>query len=85
MGCCGGGNRSIRSSQIVSRERKSQPAPTIRKSADNKNAARPAPINRQYIVKQLSCPKCKYPTMLVHIAGRERHQCTNNSCRLVLQ
>lgn len=84
--CCSGNKRAIRSSSSVSRQSADKPAktPTVRKVVRN-NQSQPAPISRQYVIKRQECPKCGHPTMLVHIANRERQQCTNLDCRFIIQ
>ena len=85
MGCCGSGKRSIRSSGAVkSSEKQTAKVPVVRRIARS-GAATPASVQRQYIVARQACPKCGYPAMLVHISGRERQQCTNTDCRLIIQ
>ena len=84
MSCCGGKNRSIRStSKPIQKETVKPIQPTTRKVT--KNSSTPVAPNRQSLVHRQACPKCGHPTMLVHIARRERQQCTNPECKLVLQ
>jgi len=89
MACCGGGSskRSVRSASVVSAHAAPKPpkTPAIRKITRQRNAATPASIQRQYVIPRHVCPKCGHPTMLVHIANRERQQCTNIDCRFVIQ
>lgn len=87
MACCGGGGskRSIRSTSVAAaKAAPKQNSPTVRKITRQRSAT-PAPIQRQYVIPRTACPKCGRPTMLVHIAGRERQQCTNIDCRFVIQ
>lgn len=86
MGCCGGSKRSIRATSSISSQ-SSKPAKTtaIRKITRQRGASMPVSIQRQYVIPRTMCPKCNHPTMLVHIAGRERQQCTNIDCRFVIQ
>lgn len=88
MACCGGGGskRTVRSASAVSAQTapKSK-TPVVRKITRQRNATTPASIQRQYVIPRVACPKCGHPTMLVHIAGRERQQCTNIDCRFVIQ
>lgn len=86
MACCGsGGNRPqrIRKQTIEPSASKqtAQPAPVQRKLS---RSAQPVRAERQYVVPRQQCTKCGYPGMLVTIAGRERMQCSNVNCRLVI-
>jgi hypothetical protein len=81
--CCGA-RKSLRSSQAPSKP-KEKSIPVVRRVSRDKNAAVPASVERQHIVKRKECPKCGYTTMLVHMAGRERQQCTNTECRFITQ
>lgn len=88
MGCCGGGSkRAVRSASVVSSQAAPKPpkAAAVRKITRQRNAVTPASIQRQYVIPRQVCPKCGHPTMLVHIANRERQQCTNIDCRFVIQ
>lgn len=83
--CCGnGGKKAIRSSQVVSRQQREPQKVIVQRLKSNKNAAAAAPVYRQYAVPRDLCPRCQNTTMVVHIAGRERQQCTNINCRFVL-
>ncbi len=83
--CCTGkvSKRAVRSSVTPQAAPKNKAATSIRKIA--RNTTTPVAIQRQYIIPRQICPKCGHPTMLVHIANRERQQCTNINCRLVIQ
>jgi len=86
MGCCGGDiKRKVRSVQTVQSAERSQKTITVRRISSKINSATPIPIQRQYVIPRQACPKCGNPTMLVHIAGRERQQCTNINCKLIIQ
>lgn len=78
--CCNNNRRTIRQA--------SQPI-AQNKNTDSRKIARPGvtpvPINRQLKTSRPQCAKCGNTTMLVHIAGRERHQCTNVDCRLIVR
>ena len=80
--CCGGGNKTIRSSQLVTRQAREPQKVVVQRL--KKPAVEAAPIHRQYVVPRTLCPRCQNTTMVVHIAGRERQQCTNINCRFVL-
>lgn len=83
MACCGGGGgvrpQRIRN-QIV--EAKKQTASPIQRKVTR--TAQPAAPQRQYVVPRQQCTKCGYPGMVVAIAGRERMQCSNVNCRLII-
>lgn len=85
MGCCGSSGKP----QAVRRQ---TIAPTIKaqsagpqKGPMKIHAAKPVNMQRQYAIARQQCVKCGYPTMIVHIANRERHQCSNANCKLVAQ
>ena len=90
--CCGG-NKTIRSStQPIRTDSARQKVVSVQRiskqsvSTESKSlAAKPVNIVRQYSVPRQKCPKCQNPTMLVHIAGRERQQCTNLNCKNVIR
>lgn len=87
MGCCGSGGRPLRVKRQIVEPQVDAPeivSQTVHKKI-SKQAAQPVGIQRQYILPKLQCPKCGYPAMLVHIAGRERQQCSNANCRVILQ
>jgi hypothetical protein len=80
MGCCGGGSPQRVRKQVVEPVVVEAEVP---KRVVRSQAAKPASISRQYVVPRKQCAKCGYPTMVVHIAGRERYQCSNANCRIV--
>jgi hypothetical protein len=83
--CCSGAKKSVRSSTVVPKPTlRPQKSPTVLKVHRQHQTAEVAPIMRQYVVTRVSCPRCQKPTMVVLVAGRERQQCTNNECRLIL-
>lgn len=83
--CCGsGGKKAVRSSLVVSRQQREPQKVVVQRLKTNKNAATAASVHRQYTVPRDLCPRCQNTTMVVHIAGRERQQCTNMNCRFVL-
>ncbi len=83
-GGCGNGGRPQKVRRQVVESVKEQPA-VIQHKVSRQTAAQPATIQRQYVVPRQQCAKCGYPTITVHIAGRERHQCSNANCRVVVQ
>ena len=84
--CCGGESkraiRSTSSTKSAAKQNAKQEAKIVRKIRQRPSQI---PIQRQYAIPRSACPKCGRPTMLVHIAGRERQQCTNIDCRFVIQ
>lgn len=85
--CCGSVNNRgvIRSYPVPAKIVPSQKTPIIGRVARKQNVSTPVSIQRQYVIPRTPCPKCGSPTMLVHISNRERQQCTNIDCRLVIQ
>lgn len=84
--CCGsGGNRKLRSQQVVQKASKPRKVAQIQRVKRKQTAERSVSIERQYVVPHARCSKCGYPTMLVNIAGRERQQCSNANCRQILK
>jgi len=77
MACCGG----ARKSQI-----KAQPV-TIQRVKSTTIRPRPNRIitQKQYVIPRAKCPTCGYPTMVVNIGGRERQQCSNVKCGIILK
>jgi hypothetical protein len=88
MACCGGSRPQRVRRQVVepvySPSKQTVPAETVVQKKITRRQTEPASMQRQYIVPREQCTKCGYPAMLVNIAGRERRQCTNANCRLVL-
>lgn len=88
MACCGGGGgvrpQRIRKQSVESTASKQAAAPTQRKLTRTSRTAQPAAPQRQYVVPRQQCTKCGYPGMVVTIAGRERMQCSNVNCRLII-
>tara|TARA_R110000868_G_scaffold150227_3_gene373242 strand:- start:4409 stop:4681 length:273 start_codon:yes stop_codon:yes gene_type:complete len=90
MACCGGGGGSKRSvrKQVVERSEKTKQIAVqrVRRSAaptggQNKQIV----MARQHVAPHQKCQKCGFPTMSVNIAGRERLQCSNPDCRIVVK
>lgn len=83
--CCGGGRRSVRK-QTIERPKESKQARVSRKqSAPVGNQNRQVIPSRQHISAGQKCQKCGYPIMTVNIAGRERSQCSNPNCRVIVK
>ena len=88
--CCNGGGskRSIRK-QVVERAGKTKKAVVvqrIRKTAVAESGqSKQVVVARQHLTPHQKCQKCGFPTMLVNIAGRERLQCSNLDCRIVVK
>lgn len=89
MGCCGGsGKRSIRKQAIARPEKakKQVVVQRIRKSATPTGGQqKQVLVSRQHVVPRKKCQKCGFPTMAVNIAGRERLQCSNPNCRIIIK
>lgn len=81
MACCGGGGRTLRKQFVQRSKGQAKLTPVKRMS---KAPTKSIPVQRQAIVRDDRCPKCAYPIMLVHIAGRERRQCSNSQCKHVM-
>jgi len=90
MGCCGGSGRPSRTirPQKIERPQHIKPnrVPTQRLSKYNVGAEQartpPLPV-RQRLVQTERCSQCGHTTVMVNIAGREREQCSNPSCRKI--
>lgn len=78
--CCGGRKSISPQAQTTTVVR-----PKAIRSAEMLRPKAVTSINRQYAVARQLCAKCKHPTMMVHIAGRERLQCTNINCRFIVR
>ena len=89
MGCCGGGGnkRSIRK-QTVERPQKAKKqvvVQRIRSSIPTGGQQKKITVSRQHVTPHQKCQKCGFPTMVVNIAGRERLQCSNPNCRIIIK
>lgn len=85
MGCCGGSRPQAVRKQVIEPAVETVSPQVIQKKISRSQAAQPVSIQRQYVVPRQQCAKCGYPTMAVTIAGRERLQCSNANCRIVVQ
>lgn len=86
MSCCGKSDkRSIKRQHIAESPKPVIKHVEVRKIQRHSHAATPAANQAQYAVSRVSCPKCGYPAMTVHIAKRERVQCTNTDCKMVIK
>ena len=88
MSCCGGSRpQKVRRQAIepVTKDVVDVIPQTVVQKKISRQAAQPVSIQRQYVVPRQQCAKCGYPTMTVTIAGRERQQCSNANCRIVVQ
>jgi hypothetical protein len=87
-GGCGGKVRTLRVQRVERSQRAKKSDVNISKITKyhiNKQTQKPAAIKRQALVRNDKCPKCQHTIMLVNIAGRERKQCTNTSCKFVIK
>ncbi len=87
MACCGGGARPqrVRRQVVVQPEIQKvgdSQTPVVQKRISHRQS-QAASAQRQYTVPRQQCTKCGYPLMVVHIANRERMQCSNVNCRVV--
>ncbi len=84
MACCGGSNgvrpQVVRKQSVPSPE-VSKPLPVQRKLS---RSAQPVNAKRQYVMPRQQCTTCGYPAMEVVVAGRERMQCSNANCRIII-
>lgn len=91
MGCCGGGGSSKRTvrKQIIDRpakaSKKTVVVQRIRRSSTPSGQKKRITVARQHIVPRQKCHECGFPTMAVDIAGRERLQCSNPNCRIIIR
>jgi hypothetical protein len=85
MGCCGGGGRPIRRQAIGEQSAAPQRQPVPTRRVRTSHAATPVSQMQQYAVPRHTCPHCGHPAIAVHIAKRERIQCSNQSCKLILK
>jgi len=84
MGCCGGGDRSVRKMR-VNRSSSKKKKKIVQQRVINNDSVRKQSIpidrsvslKRQALVRDDRCNKCDGGIMLVNIAGRERKQCVN--------
>jgi hypothetical protein len=85
-GGCGGskGGKRLRAQPVRRESRKPQKTVKVQR-VKRRNNNKSVNITRQYVVPHARCPKCGYPSMLVNIGGRERHQCSNANCRYIIR
>jgi len=82
MACCGGsGPRQSPRRQEIGEKQPADKQPVVQRVIRNNQTAKAASVNRQYRIPRETCTKCGYPMIVVNIAGRERHQCSNVNCR----
>lgn len=85
-GGCGGARKTLNV-----RKQNVEPISTAKKKVITKRISRRSTpsnkieIKRQYVMPRATCPKCGYPAMMVNIANRERHQCSNSNCRFIIK
>lgn len=85
MGCCGGGGRPIRRQPVNEQSSPPQKQAVPTRRVRSTHASTPASRTQQYAVPRHTCPSCGHPAIAVHIAKRERIQCSNQSCKLILK
>ena len=81
-GGCGSGARPQNVRRQVIEKEEVKPEVVQRRVGQ---AAEPVSIQRQYVMARNQCIICGYPTMVVTVANRERHQCSNVNCREIVQ
>lgn len=91
MACCGGKRNKSRTiiKQVVehksSKTQKTVAIQRIHRTPKPGGQKRTATVQRQRVVPRQKCHHCGFPTMAVNIAGRERLQCSNPNCRVIIQ
>lgn len=86
MSCCDG-ERTIRKQVIESKPKTKKQAVVqrVKRTPPNGNQQRQITVSRQHVAANQKCQKCGYPTMVVSIAGKERLQCSNSNCKVILR
>lgn len=86
MPCCGGTRPQTVKRQVIEPVKKQAASggSAVQKKI-SRQGAQPVSVQRQYVVPRQQCAKCGYPTMTVVISNRERQQCSNANCRIVVQ
>ena len=85
--CCGSGRRAIRKQNIERPvgSKRSQAQAVRKQSASTGNQHRQVIASRQHVSAGQKCNKCGYLAMTVNIAGRERLQCSNPNCKVIIK
>lgn len=84
MACCGSRkNRSVRKQTLNRPQTKN--SVSVQRVERKPARKRTVNVGRQHVVQRPKCHSCGYPAMAVNIAGRERLQCTNPNCRIILK
>lgn len=86
--CCGGNNKPMRVQHIApqtSQRVQLKPPTTMRVYTSEQRAQQPAAVQAVRKVESESCPLCHHPVMVARVSGRPRKQCTNFSCRHIMQ
>lgn len=91
--CCNGSKGAIRVQQIPSTQRVStqnvrlSPPSTMRVFVNNQKTGERDTIELQAVRREENkkCPLCQHPVMTTRVGGRPRNQCTNFTCRHILQ
>ena len=85
---CGCGSSGVQRSQQVTEQVRPQAADQVRQQRviQQKSASRPeiVPMVAASAPSIIKCPKCDSHTIRVNISGRQRIQCSNNTCRKIL-
>lgn len=88
MACCGGNKKRTITKQIIERPAKAaRKVASVQRIQRNKTGGqkRTITVQRQRVVPRQKCNHCGFPTMAVNIAGRERLQCSNPNCRIIIR
>lgn len=88
MSCCGRSNNRITRSQKtqnskITKSSKQSNVRIVKSNTSEEIKTKPVLQPRQKPIIANRCKECNHPTVLVNIAGREREQCSNPSCRKI--
>lgn len=85
MGCCNGPGKTIRK-QVIQKPASNKQVVVKRIHRDDAPVrSQKIIVNRQHISSLQKCHKCGFPAMVVNIAGRERYQCSNHNCKIIIK
>ena len=95
MACCGGSKRPLRvqatpqstAGQTISPQAvKLKPPSTMRVFVNNQKTGERTSVQRAVRRPDPEkCPLCQHTVMMTRVGGRPRKQCTNFSCRHIIQ
>jgi len=94
MACCGGSKKALRV-QIAPQSNQGQtlqaqkvtltPPSTMRVFVNNQRTGERTVVQAVRKPDNEPCPLCHHPIMMTRVGGRPRKQCTNFSCRHIIQ